>query len=371
MKYSIEQIRLSPFRASFSRIKSYPVLLGVAILVAGFAVGPRTEAVSPPPDGGYPNANTAEGDQALFSLTTGIDNVAVGFNSLFSTTTGSSNAALGFYVMANNTTGNNNTATGVLALQSNTTGSNNTAVGFDALYSSIAGASNTAYGAKALYNNTGDNNIALGANAGFQLTTGNGNIDIGNAGRAGEAGTIRIGKQGVQTAAYIAGVSGATVAGGVGVIVDGNGRLGTVTSSESFKEAIRPMEKASESILTLQPVTFHYKQELDPDGIPQFGLLAEQVAKVNPALVARDERGKPYSVRYEAVNAMLLNEFIKAHRKVEAQAAINRQLKSALARQDEEIRALSEALKKQAAEIQKVSAPQAMDNPESSLVSRR
>src|SRR4029434_7577138 len=137
---------------------------------------------------------------------------------------------------------------------------------------------------------------------------GNNNIDIGNAGKVSDSGTIRIGTTGTHTKTFIAGISGATVAGGVGVIVGTNGQLGTVISSERYKNDIKPMEKASEAILKLEPVTFRYKKEFDPDGIPQFGLVAEQVEKVNPDLVARDDQGKPYSVRYEAVNAMLLNE---------------------------------------------------------------
>ena len=151
---------------------------------------------------------------------------------------------------------------------------------------------NTANGAARSHNTTGSNNIALGVQAGANLTTGSNNIDIGNRGVAGESNTIRIGKPGTQTATFIAGISGATVASGVGVIVDSNGQLGTVVSSARFKDAIKPMDKASEAILALQPVTFRYKHELDPDGIPQFGLVAEQVEKVNPDLVVRDEDGK-------------------------------------------------------------------------------
>ena len=130
---------------------------------------------------------------------------------------------------------------------------------------------------------------------------------------------IRIGKQGTQTGTFVAGIFGSTVASGVGVIVNSSGQLGTVLSSERFKEAIKPMDKVSEAILSLQPVTFRYKQELDPNGIPQFGLIAEQVDKVNPDLVVRGEDGKVTTVRYEAVNAMLLNEFLKEHRKVAEQ----------------------------------------------------
>jgi hypothetical protein len=188
----------------------------------------------------------------------------------------------------------------------------------------------------------------LGDSAGFN-TTGRNNIDIGNAGVADESNTIRIGTVGTQTDTYIAGVSGATVPTGVGVIVDANGHLGTTTSSARYKNDIKPMDKASEAILALKPVTFHYRQELDPEGIPQFGLVAEQVEKVNPDLVARDEQGKPYTVRYEAVNAMLLNEFLKEHRKVEQQGATIAEFKK-------EIANLTATVKEQAAQIQKVSA---------------
>jgi predicted ribosome quality control (RQC) complex YloA/Tae2 family protein len=157
----------------------------------------------------------------------------------------------------------------------------------------------------------------LGYSAGANLTAGDNNIDIGNAGLAGEAGVIRIGTIGTQTATFIAGIRGVPIIGGTEVGVNASGQLGVRASSERFKDAIKPMDKASEAILALKPVTFRYKHDLDPAGIPQFGLVAEQVEKVNPDLVARDDEGKPYTVRYEAVNAMLLNEFLKEHRKVE------------------------------------------------------
>jgi hypothetical protein len=208
-----------------------------------------------------------------------------------------------------------------------------------------------------LNNTTGSFNIALGDNAGFNLTTGSNNIDIGNVGVAGEAKTIRIGKQGTQTATFIAGINGATVPTGVAVIVDGSGHLGTTTSSARFKEAIKAMDKASEAILSLRPVTFHYKHDLDPDCIPQFGLVAEEVEKVNPDLVARDAEGKPYTVRYEAVNAMLLNEFLKEHRKNEEQQAT-------IARLEKEIEALTAGLQKVSAQLEASKpAPQVVNNP--------
>jgi uncharacterized coiled-coil protein SlyX len=217
----------------------------------------------------------------------------------------------------------------------------------------------------------------LGFNAGTNLTTGSSNIDVGNNGVAGESRTIRIGTTGTQRKTFIAGISGATVASGVSVIVGSNGQLGTVVSSERFKDAIKPMDKASEAIFALKPVTFHYKKELDPEGTPQFGLVAEAVEKVNPALVARDDQGKVYTVRYEAVNAMLLNEFLKEHRTVQElksavtnQEAIISQLKSSVAKQEtsgteqqQEIRALTASLKEQASQIQKVSAQLELRKP--------
>ena len=175
--------------------------------------------------------------------------------------------------------------------------------------------------------------VALGLQAGANLTTGSNNIEIGNVGVAGDANMIRIGKQGTQTRTFVAGIFGSTVASGVGVIVNSSGQLGSVLSSERFKEAIRPMDKVSEAILSLQPVTFRYKNELDPNGVPQFGLIAEQVDKVNPDLVVRGEDGKVTTVRYEAVNAMLLNEFLKEHRRVEEQGVTIAQQKKDFASQ--------------------------------------
>ena len=213
-----------------------------------------------------------------------------------------------------NTNGSNNTAIGARALvRSNA--DNNTAEGFFALASNTTGHHNTADGVQSLQNNTsGSFNIALGFNAGQNLTTGSGNIDIGNPGVAGESSTIRIGL--FQTRTFIAGISGVAVTGSP-VVVNANGRLGVTASSVRFKEAIRPIDKASEALYTLKPVAFRYKKEIDPAGTPQFGLVAEDVEKVNPDLVARDAKGEVYTVRYEAVNAMLLNEFLKEHRKVE------------------------------------------------------
>jgi hypothetical protein len=370
----------------------------IPLVLACFALSPTAQAVCQ--EGcDVSNFNTFLGDEALSSNTTGSSNTAVGFQALFSNTTGffntangsqalgsntigNSNTASGAAALLSNTTGNDNTAIGAGVLPSNTTGSFNTAAGLSALGSNTTGFNNTANGYQALHDNTtGSNNIAVGASAGINLTTGNNNIDIGNPGVAGESKTIRVGTRQTHRATFIAGISGATVPAGVAVIVDGSGHLGTTTSSARFKETIKPMDKASEAILALRPVTFRYKKELDPDAIPQFGLVAEQVETIDPDLVVHDSDGKPYTVRYEAVNAMLLNEFLKEHRKVEEQdrkvreqEATITQLKSAIARQqkdfqstaaeqEKEIKALTASLKEQASQIQKVSAELAAASP--------
>jgi hypothetical protein len=243
----------------------------------------------------------------------------------------------------------NNTVLGDNALISNASGLDNTAIGLLTLLNNTTGSFNTAIGARALSNNTtGSSNIAVGNSAGATLTTGNDNIDIGNIGVAGEFKTIRIGKQGRQTDTFIAGISGATVPTGVAVMVEANGHLGTITSSARFKEAIKPMNEASTAILALQPVSFRYKHDLDPAGSPQFGLVAEEVAKVNPDLVVRDDEGKPYTVRYDAVNAMLLNEFLKEHRKVEQ---LKKNFDSKIAEQQKQIEALTAGLQKVSAQL--------------------
>ena len=298
--------------------------------------------------------NTAVGASTLVSNTTGNDNTGIGLNALFSNTTGAFNTAVGRAAMGGNTTGNNNTAVGWFALAANTvdgntaigwqaltantTGLFNTAVGAAALIGNTTGSNNTAIGNGALYFNTiGTNNTALGLDAGTSVTTANNVICIGAAGSD------------VDNSCYIGNIFGATSSGGVGVFVNTNGRLGTVTSSKRFKEDIKPMDKASEALFTLKPVSFRYKKEVDPEGPQgksQFGLVAEDVEKVNPDLVVRDKEGKPYSVRYDQVNAMLLNEFLKEHRKVE-------EMEKAMV-------VFSTQLKEQAAQIQKVSAELAL-----------
>jgi Chaperone of endosialidase len=428
--------------------------LVIVLTLAFIPLLPKTQAVSPAPDGGYAGGNTAEGQNALLSLTTGTYNTAVGlfslesdatgrFNTgvgagalltntadqntasgagaLFSNTTGAENTANGAFALFNNSTGagntavgssallhnttgnsntavgnvalqlnngDDNTALGAVALQFNTTGGGNTAVGFFALSAnSGAGASsntavgdtalgfngtgagntavganalccadagnnntivgseamsmvigstgnnNTAIGGAALNSATASNNTAIGYKAGFNQTDGSNNVYIGAdiQGVAGESDTCRIKS-----------IFGQTAANGSAVFITSGNKLGTDTSSKRFKEEIKPMNEASEALLALKPVTFRYKKEIDPGAKSQFGLVAEDVEKVNPDLVVRDEQGKPYSVRYDQVNAMLLNEFLKAHRRMEDQ--------------QKQIDALTAQLKEQATEIQNVRA---------------
>ena len=300
--------------------------------------------------------NTANGADALFGNTIGNFNTADGFLTLSANTTGNFNTANGAAALQNNTTGSNNTAAGKQALSKNITGSNNTAEGVNALFGNTTGNNNTANGEAALFRNTtGSSNIAVGVNAGSNLTIGNNNIHIGNVGVAGEANTIRVGMQGTQTRTFIAGISGVAVAGSA-VVANANGQLGIAASSERFKDEIKPMDKASEAILALQPVTFYYKKEIDPTRTSQFGLVAEDVEKVNPALVMRDEQGKPYGVRYDKVNAMLLNEFLKEHRRVEKQSREILEQRAMITELKKGMDTVVAQLKEQSAQIQKVNA---------------
>ena len=400
---------------------------------------PKAEAVSPPPDGGYPGGNTAEGQSALLSLTSGNYNTAAGFLSLLSTTTNSFNTGIGAGTLLSNTAGSlntpqgippgsENTATGAGALLSNTTGAENTANGAFALFSNTeanfntaigaralflnTGAENTAIGASALENNTtgnfnsangafalffngtGKSNAAIGDNTLFSNTAGNGNLAIGDsalfANTAGNnnvaigvsalqgttgSGNIALGFQ----AGALVGSSGNVIAIGspgddvdnscfisnirdvqtqnadaIAVVVDSAGQLGTASSSARYKKEIKPMDNASDAILALKPVTFHYKH--DETNTQQFGLIAEEVAAVNPNLVVRDKKGEIYTVRYEAVNAMLLNEFLKAHQKLEEQGAT-------IAKQQKQIEALTTGLQKVSAQLEvKKPSPQTVLN---------
>jgi hypothetical protein len=259
-------------------------------------------------------------------------------------------------VLQANLTGESNTGTGNATLFSNTSGSFNTADGRRALFSST-GNNNTAVGFWSFQSLTsGDNNLAVGYFAGANLTSGSNNIDIGDQGVAAESNTIRIGDPTVQSATFIAGISG-TAVGGDTVVVNANGQLGVAPSSERFKAEIKPMDKASQAILALKPVTFRYKKSIDPKGAPQFGLVAEQVEKVNPDLVARDAEGKVYTVRYDAVNAMLLNEFLKEHRKVQ-------ELEANAVRQHKQMEELTAGLQKVSAqlEVSRAAPPTVLNN---------
>jgi hypothetical protein len=304
------------------------------------------QAVNPPPGGAYPGQNTAAGTNALFRLTDGTGNTALGSGALQNDTDGHSNTAVGAGALDNNRRGNQNTATGLVALESSRfdNGPDNTAYGYRALGDNN-GSRNTAIGWNALKNVfEGIENIALGHSAGRNLSnSGSYNIDIGNIGAAGDNRVVRIGDTD-QVRTFIAGVSGRTVTNGLAVHVNAAGQLGTAPSSERFKDEIKPMGKASEAIFALKPVTFRYKKELDPNGTQQFGLVAEEVEKVDRDLVLRDSDGKPYTVRYDAVNAMLLNEFLKEHRRVTALDSGVARLTARLKEQDSRIQKVSEQL---------------------------
>ena len=383
--------------------------LVIAIALGSLALLRSMHAVVPAPDGGYAGGNTAEGQNALLSLTSGGFNTAVGFLSLRNATTGSfntgigagalllstsdnntatgagallsnstasGNTANGAFALLNNTTGSGNTAVGSFALQENTIGAANAAIGIGALDRNIEGSDNTAIGTDALFGNTsGSENTALGSHALEGNTIGINNTGIGlRALRFNTSGdrNIALGKDaggGVTTASnvicigtdvdganiddscFIGNIRGALVAPDAAqVLIDSAGKLGTTSgSSRRFKTEIKQMDKASETLLALNPVTFRYKS--DKTNTPQFGLIAEEVAKVNADLVVRDNKGQVYTVRYEAVNAMLLNEFLKEHRKVE-------DLETTVTQQQNQIQALITSLQKVNARVDAISYPQ-------------
>jgi hypothetical protein len=377
--------------------------LVLAVFALGFlALSPIAQAVSPPPDGGYPNFNTAEGQNALLSLTTGqwntalggftlwkntegsfntavgtgallfnvgnqstlegAQNTAVGAAALLSNSTGSLNTAAGVDALFSNTTGFQNTAIGHRALFSNTTGTNNTADGYQALFNNIAGDFNTADGLEALLlNTTGDDNTANGYQALVNNTTGSSNTAVGMfAGAAVSTANqvIAIGAAGanIDNSCFIGQIY-PNIQPVMGtdpdyVTIASNGRLGRSNfngSSRRFKHDIKPMDKTSEVIFALKPVSFRYNKEYDSTERPSFGLIAEEVAQVDSDLVGRNKKGEPESVRYEQINAMLLNEFLKEHRKVE-------ELEATITEQKKGMAVLTAQLKEQAAQIQKVSA---------------
>jgi uncharacterized coiled-coil protein SlyX len=288
---------------------------------------------------------TAIGAGALRSGPYRVHNTANGANALSSGTSGNRNVAVGGSALFSNEDGNDNTAIGAIALYNNTTGNRNVADGYNALFSNQAGNFNTAIGFRGLYQNSGSNNVALGFNAGSNLTDGDGNVCIGYnvLGVGGESNTTRISN------IYSSSASARLV------YINSDNKIGTLVSSRRFKEEIKPMDKASEAILALKPVSFHYKKEIEPNGGIMFGLIAEDVEKVAPDLVTRNEKGEVETVRYEAVNAMLLNEFLKQHRTVEEQDRMMEEQDRTVARQEAEIRALASQLRKVGNELASVS----------------
>jgi hypothetical protein len=293
--------------------------------------------------------NTATGSLALLNNTEGSNNTASGSNALHDNTTGSDNTAIGIAALYRNTTAKSNTATGAGALGANTTGYRNTAIGNTALSRNVTGHGNTAIGFQALYQNrVGSNNVALGFNAGSNLSGVDGNVCIGYnvVGVRGESNTTRISN------IY------SSLASARPVYINSDGKVGTLVSSRRFKEEIKPMDEASEAILGLKPVSFRYKKEIEPNGGIIFGLIAEDVEKVDPDLVTRNDKGEAETVRYEAVNAMLLNEFLKEHRKMEEQGRRMEERGRAIVQHEAEIRALASQLQKISGEVESLkSAP--------------
>jgi trimeric autotransporter adhesin len=297
-------------------------------------IGPTTDNPT------YGLYNAAVGANSLQFNTTGYQNTAVGNNALKNNIAGFANTAVGFNALAGNTsalTGNdNNTAFGANALYSNTIGKGNAAQGVNALYSNTTGIRNLGIGSNALYASNGSYNIALGFDAGSNVTTGSNNIEIGTPGTASDDNTIQIGVQGTQTQTTIAGIFGTPVIGSA-VYVTSTGQLGVFGSSERFKTDIAPMRELSAKLGQLRPVTFHYKT--DPKGIQQYGLIAEEVDRVYPELVIRDERGRIQGVHYEELAPMLLGELQK-------QQHVNAVQVRRTERQDAEIRELKQQVEK-------------------------
>jgi hypothetical protein len=378
-KMKTKNMTTSQLRNSINRSAWRRGIFLLPLTLACFGLSPAVRAVTPPPDGGYPGWNTAEGQDALFRLTTGGSfNTAIGAHALYLNTTGKENTAVGAFTLAANNSGIRNVAIGEGALGHNT-GSGNVAVGFQALFNNTTsgtpnqntsqavgfqalfkqqdGMSNNGFGWHALYNNvSGDNNTAIGHAAGLNIT-GNGNVDVGAGvgGVAGENNTTRIRN------------IGTTQLTGQMVVVDADGKLGYVASSRRYKDEIKPMDNDSEALFALKPVSFRYKGDIDPDHAKMFGLIAEEVAEVNPDLVLRNAKGEVDTIRFDSINAMLLNEFLKQHRKVQGMELIMAQQKkdfeTTSAQQEKEIKSITASLRENAAQIQNVSARLATASP--------
>jgi hypothetical protein len=362
-----------------------PLRLAFLLTLALCWLALSAQAVTPAPDGGYPGANTAEGTNALFNLTTGVWNSAVGFRALYKNAAGIRNTAVGYQTLyntnalsSNHYIGIDNVGVGANALFNNTTGSRNIAIGTFALYDNTTGSDNIAIGNLSLRSFNGNGNTVVGDS----FASNPDNVSVGRLpiyvhGGIQEPGvltanvnaqndiyigsvvliepfytyTSRVHIQ-AQDAVYMGAVFGNPIAGSP-VNIDSNGQLGVAPSSERFKDGIKPMDKASEALLSLRPVTFHYKKTIDPKGAPQFGLVAEDVEKVNPDLVVRDAEGKAFTVRYEAVNAMLLNEFLKEHRTVQELKSTAAKQEATIAKQRKQIEALTAGLQRVSAQVEK------------------
>jgi len=363
-------------KSPVQRKTAIPLILTALALACVGLLPPSAFGVVPAPDGGYPGGNTAEGQNALLSLSTGSFNAAIGWLSLRGVTTGSFNTGVGAGTLAlntrdqntaagvgallTNTTGFANTANGAFALLNNTTGLVNTATGVDALFTNTTGSNNTANGEEALEGSTGNHNTAVGSSALRSLTSGDTNTALGSF--AGNnvitaSNVICIGSHGadvsnttwIENIYQTATVSATTLP----VLVSNTGQLGTTSSSRRFKKEIKPMHEVSEAILALKPVTFHYKS--DATNTPQFGLIAEEVAQVNADLVVRDDKGDIYTVRYDAVNAMLLNEFLKEHGKVQQQDRKIQEQEATIAELKNQVQTVVAHAKQQDTKIQRVS----------------
>jgi len=371
--------------SGWSPLRRDLLFIPLVIVCLAFSPTPNAFGVTPAPDGGYGGQNTAEGTDALFNRTTGIWNSAFGFRALYKNAAGSRNTAIGFQALYNNNRNFNsgdNVAIGANALFSNTTGLGNIAIGSFALNDNTSGSNNIAIGNRALlhfnegsgytvigdsfYSNpttvsigrpsiVGDHcEIAWGVSTAYINAVQDIYVGRGTFGVCSDPGTARVHIT-ATAAVYVAPVYTNPIAGS-SVTINSDGELGVAPSSKRFKNDITPMDKASEAILALKPVCFRYKPQIDPDGTPQFGLVAEEVEKVNPDLVARDAEGKVFSVRYDAVNAMLLNEFLKEHSKVEQQERKVQEQEATIGQLRKGMEVLAAQLQEQASQIQNVSA---------------